>query len=153
MTDFNGFEERDPGHVYALPEYGEQGFVGTHQTLAFIKRSGGQTQYDEEWDGTNSQSVIRALVARTDYLNNEAGPMCVETANAERALQEAYYWYEVRAWRRKQDKVNRKSPEHDDTERNRAWREFPDGVPFTVETVMDLPLGEDGHVIPRQSET
>ena len=57
--------ELDEGHKYALAQ------IGTHeeQVLTFLKRNGGPVQRDEEYPGTLSQEVIRALIARTKYLD------------------------------------------------------------------------------------
>lgn len=49
---------------------------------------------------------------------------------------------------RKQEKVNRHDPAHDDSNSPKPWREnpFPD-VPFNEIGIELLPIGDDGHVI------
>ncbi len=133
---FNNFKVDDPGHVYTLPQYSRDGYddIGTRE-LIFVKRSSAAIKYKHDMLGTNSQSVIRALIDRTQYLYNVLP--CVETVEALRALCEAYYWYEVRAWRRKQQKINRTKKYH----KSNKW------PPFTITDVIYLPLGKDGHVI------
>lgn len=130
----------DPGHIYALA-----GLGGGDQTLTFIKRSGGAIEYDEEWPGLQTQEVLRALIDRTQYL--DAVLPCKETEDAVYHLRMALFMYELRAWRRKQEEVNREAPEHDDTERPRPWREFPFEAPFSEHEIELRPTGPDGHII------
>jgi hypothetical protein len=120
----------DPGHVYELTQLG-----GGTQTITFVKRSGGAIQYEKEWPGLQTQEVLRALIDRTKYLDSVLP--CVETKEAIQNLRLALYFYELRAWRRKQQKVNQKSPVHGEI-----------GTPsFTEEDIELRPIGEDGHVI------
>ena len=46
------------------------------------------------------------------------------------------------------EKVNKMKGVHDDTARPKPWNEtvFND-IPFTVEGIEKLPIGEDGHII------
>lgn len=129
------------GHIYKLDQLGG----GTPQRLVFVKRSGGAITYKEEWPGVQTQEVLRALIDRTKYLDQVLS--CVETKDALYHLRMALYMYEVRAWRRKQEKINRKSPAHDDTGRPHAWREFPDEVPFNEQDIELRLVGPDGHII------
>lgn len=132
----------DPGHVYELKQ------LGTDQTvqLKFVKRSGGAVQYDEEWPGLQVQEVLRALIDRSQYLNDILP--CAETTNAIWHLRMALFEYEARAYRRKQEHVNRLNPAHDDEERPRLWRNniYAD-VPFNEEDIESLPIGSDGHIV------
>lgn len=130
----------DPGHVYELDQLGG----GVH-TLVFVKRSGGAVAYEQEWPGVQTQEVLRALIDRTKYLNGVLE--CAETKDAVWHLRMALYCYELRAWRRKQGKVNRKSPAHDDTGRSRPWREHPDDAPFSEYEIELRPTGPDGHIV------
>ena len=130
----------DPGHVYELDQLG-----GGTQIIRFVKRSGGAITYPEEWPGVQVQEVLRALIDRTKYLYDILP--CHETADALEFLREALYLYEVRAWRRKYEGINRKEPAHDDGERHRAWRGEPEGVPFTSYEIELLPIGPDGHIL------
>lgn len=135
----------DPGHIYELGQLG-----GGTQKLTFVKRSGGAIAYKDEWPGVQTQEVLRALIDRTKYLDGVLG--CAETQDAMHHLRMALYCYELRAWRRKRDKVNRKSPAHDDTERNRPWRANPDGAPFGEYEIELRPVGPDGHIVLEEHE-
>lgn len=130
----------DPGHKYELVQLG-----GGTQLLVFVKRSGGAIQHKEEWPGVQTQEVVRALIDRTKYLDDVLE--CSETKDALWHLRMALYLYEVRAYRRKQEQVNKKEPAHDDSERPRAWREHPHGVPFNEQDIELRPIGLDGHII------
>lgn len=131
----------DSGHVYKLDQLG-----GGTQTIVFAKRSGGAIKYDKEWPGLQTQEVLRVLIDRTKYLYNVLP--CAETANALYHLRCALYEYEVRAFRRKQEKVNRLQHAHDDSERPRPWRERQyNDIPFTEEYIELLPVRPDGHII------
>lgn len=115
--------------------------------------------------------VIDILADRSGYLNDVLE--CVETSDAiawlyrciwalrnpnltdQDRFAEAIYgvrmalWnYEARAYRRKQEEVNRKQPAHDDTARLRAWRKNPaDDVPFNEYDIELRPIGSDGHIV------
>jgi len=130
----------DEGHIYQLKELG-----GGDQTLTFMKRSGGAVSYAQEWPGVQTQEVLRALIDRTKYLDQVLP--CTETKDAAWHLQMALYLYELRAFRRKQENVNRESPEHDDSHRGRPWRNNPHEVPFNEINIELLPTGEDGHIV------
>lgn len=131
----------DPGHIYDLWQLGSD----EPQRLTFIKRSGGAVQYDEEWPGVQVQEVLRALIDRSLYLNDIIP--CAETEDAIWYLRMALFSYEARAHRRKQEGLNRKQPNHDDSERPRCWREFPfQDVPFNEADIEIRPIGIDGHI-------
>jgi hypothetical protein len=131
----------DKGHVYDLNQLG-----GGTQRLTFIKRSGGAVHYETEWAGLQTQEVLRVLIDRTKYLNQILP--CVETEDAIHYLRMALFMYEVRAWRRKQEKVNRKEGEHDDSLHPKNWREVPfSDVPFDEHEIELRPTGEDGHIL------
>ena len=98
----------DSGHEYELSELGSD----NTQILKFIKRSGGTVQYSGEHAGLQTQEVLRALIDRTKYLDSIIP--CRETKEAIKHLQMALYWYEVRAQRRKKEKVDRTTDTHDD---------------------------------------
>lgn len=133
----------DPGHVYSLSTLG-----GDDVIITFVKRSGGAVTYQQEWPGLQSQEVIRALIDRTQYLDNVLE--CYESKDAIYHLRMALYSYELRAWRRKQEAVNKQAPEHDDTHRPKPWREFPHEAPFNEYEIELLPVGLDGHVLPNK---
>lgn len=60
----------------------------------------------------------------------------------------ALWSYEARAYRRKQEKVNREEPAHDDTARMKAWRDHPaSDVPFGPVEIELRPIGPDGHIV------
>lgn len=132
----------DPGHIYDLRQLGSN----DTQRLTFVKRSGGAVKYEKEWAGVQTQEVLRALIDRTKYLN-EVLP-CVESQDAIQYLRMALFMYEVRAWRRKQEEINRKNPPHDDSVRPKPWNQTPfDDVPFDEFEIELRPVGEDGHII------
>jgi len=131
-----------PGHHYLLDQLGTIRRTG----LRFLRRSGKTIKHESEWPGLQTQEVLRALIDRTLYLN-ELIP-CVETQDALYHLRMALYMYEVRAYRRKMDKVNRQDGDHDDSERPHPWRErdFED-VPFNEQDIEVRPVGPDGHIV------
>lgn len=136
----------DPGHVYLLRQLGEG-----HQEIRFVKRSGGAIKYSEEWDGLQAQEVLRALIDRTEYLN-EVIP-CTESQDAVYHMRMALFMYETRAYRRKRDKKNRRRGAHDDTARPKGWRPKPFAdVPFGEEDIEKRPIGEDGHILIEEEE-
>jgi len=60
----------------------------------------------------------------------------------------ALWNYEARAHRRKQEKVNREEPAHDDSQRLKAWRDHPaSDVPFGPYEIERRPIGPDGHIV------
>lgn len=66
----NQLETIDKGHTYLLPSYDG----GAPQHLTFMKREG--TNFPGNvghYPGTNLQSVLRACLARTQYLNGQIG--------------------------------------------------------------------------------
>jgi hypothetical protein len=131
----------DPGHLYEVPNLEAEGT----QQIRFIKRNSDMVQRDEEYAGTNTQEVIRVLIDRTKYLNTVG--YCEETANAVSWLQMALYEYEARAWRRKQQKLNKRAKPQAETDGLNAYRDAYRDVPFTSVGIEDLPTGPDGHVI------
>lgn len=128
----------DPGHVYRMPELGVLGRdpedSSRYQEMRFLKRSGGAIQYEEEWGGVQTQTVIRVLIDRTRYLNNVLP--CRESENAIRHLQNALWEYEARAFRRKIQSLNREQPAHDE--------DIP--IPFSPMACENHILGRDGHL-------
>lgn len=131
----------DKGHVYELNQLG-----GGAQALTFVKRSGGAVCYEKEWPGVQTQEVLRALIERTKYLDTILP--CIETKDAMQYLRMALFMYEVRAWRRKQEKLNREEGSHDDSVRPRGWRENSfDDVPFNEYEIERRPVGKDGHIL------
>lgn len=122
--------------------------LGTEQQqpILFVKRSGGAVEYDREWPGVQTQEVLRVLIDRTKYLNGIIP--CVESEEAIYHLRMALFQYEARAYRRKQEEKNRKSPEHDDTAHPRPHRIHPyEDVPFSEFEIELRPIGEDGHIV------
>lgn len=125
----------EPGHVYELPNLEHPG----SQRLTFVKRSSAAIDYgDEEHPGTNTQEVLRALIERTLYLNDVLP--AAETLDAVYYLRMALFCYEARAWRRKQQKVNKGSEVNEYVERY-------DDVPFNEQDIEQRPVGADGHII------
>jgi hypothetical protein len=124
----------DPGHIYDLSQQ------GTHekQRLTFLKRSTGCVTHPNEHPGVLTQEVIRCLIDRSVYLNDLLP--CEETQRAIEALQEALYWYEARAYRRKEDGVNKLEHHH-------GIRVSRADIPFSALNIEKLPTGDDGHII------
>ena len=146
----------EDGHEYSFPNVG----TGLQaQALRFIKRSGGSVQYGttehpEDHPGTNVQSMIRVLIDRTKYL--DALVPCVENGDVLHHLRMVLLSYEGRAWRRKNDKVNRGSDEH------HSFRERDKDLPFdemgfkgdpSYKGIEELPCGKDGHIIVPDEES
>lgn len=73
---------------------------GAGQILTFVKRMGprypGNTT---KHHGTTTQEVLRALIERTDYVNNQEP--CAETEAVAGLLRSALYLLEVRAARKR----------------------------------------------------
>ena len=131
----------DPGHIYELRQLGD----ANTQTIRFIKRCGGAVQYSQEWSGLQTQEVLRALIDRTEYLNDILP--CKETIEAKRCLQMALYWYEVRALRRKRSETNRTTLDHDDMETPHVEFQYAKDIPFDEVDIELRSIGEDGHII------
>lgn len=123
----------DAGHIYHLDNLGTPG----HQVLTFCKRSSSHVKHDVEYQGTNTQEVIKALLDRSVYLDGLIP--CNETKDAVWHLQQALHAYEARALRRKREKVNGRG-EHSE------YRERYKDIPFSHEEVEDAVVGDDGHV-------
>lgn len=123
-------------------------------------------------DTHQTEDVIRVLDDRSKYLFRIIE--CVEThdacfwlqaaisslqryrtyghpglvAKAAYKIRQALWNYEARAYRRKQEKVNREQPQHDDSERLRPWRDhLTADVPFGPHAIELRPIGEDGHIV------
>ncbi|RDJ35415.1 MAG: hypothetical protein DWQ19_11405 [Crenarchaeota archaeon] len=85
----------DAGHVYEIDCIdGEEA-----QKLSFVKREGPGYPFNKgSHPGTNVREVIRCLIDRTKYLNNQKP--CAETESALECLKTALFLYEARAARR-----------------------------------------------------
>lgn len=60
----------DPGHAYRLNILDSHNDLGITQTLVFVKRQGvGYPGNIDHYPGTTSQEVLRALIARAEYVN------------------------------------------------------------------------------------
>jgi len=130
-----------PGHLYRVPYLEHSGYL----LVRFIRRSSDMVSHPLEWSGINTQELIRVLIDRTEYLN-ALGP-CEESENAIYWLTMALYEYEARAWRRKQQKLNKRADAQADVDRVNSTREFYRDVPFTPQEILDMRVGPDGHVI------
>ena len=130
----------EPGHVYELPNLEHPG----NQILTFIKRSSKAIDYgDTEHPGTNTQSVCRALIERTFYLDSIIP--APENMNVIYFLRMVIYEYEARAYLRKQQKLNKESGAHTEQDTNTHRDGY--NVPFSEYEIEKLPLGEDGHIL------
>lgn len=68
--------------------------------------------------------------------------------NAMQNIRMALWCYEAKAYRRKQEHVNREQPTHDDTARPRSWRYHQcEDVPFNEDDIEQRPIGNDGHIV------
>lgn len=84
--------ELDPGHVYDLVVYDGAG----SQRLTFMKREwSGYPGNVGSYPGTNCQEVIRALIARTKYLDQQIP--CPENKAIIESLRSAIIAFEQRA--------------------------------------------------------
>jgi hypothetical protein len=129
--------EKVAGHIYSI--YGPP--KAKDRQLVFIRRSGGAVTYESEWPGLQSQEVIRMLIGRMRhigrYLGRHSVKMIVWT------LRMSLSSYELRAERRKNERVNRQSDNHDDCVRYKPWRHDY----FLSSTIENMKIGDDGHII------
>lgn len=85
----------DPGHVYELDTLDGD---GSSIVLRFVKRVGEHYPGNgSAYSGTTSQEVLRALIERTEYVNNQIP--CFETEAAAGLLKAALALFESRAAR------------------------------------------------------
>lgn len=98
----------EDGHQYALRHLESDG----EETLTFCKRSGGPVEYDDDHPGTTTQEVLRALIQRTRFVDDIL--QSDENLHVLLHLRKALFHLEARAWRRKQQKINRKDIVEDD---------------------------------------
>jgi hypothetical protein len=133
----------EPGHVYDLPHLDSAGA----ERLTFIRRSSAAIQHPSEHTGTNTQSVLRALIDRTLFLDGVISS--VENDDAVHYLRMALLCYEGRAYRRKVERLNRQEGRH------AGFRERDRDLPFTDlgyvggpnVGIENLPVGPDGHIL------
>lgn len=127
----------DPGHAYDLQHLEGDGA----ERLVFEKRnSGALDRGTDQYHGTYSQEVIRVLIDRTKYLDS----VLPDESNVEiiKHLRAALYWYEFRAYRRHDLKIN-------GTAQPTPGRgKLPMYVPFRIdEEIEKLPIRqEDKHI-------
>lgn len=90
----------DPGHEYTLDS-----LDGEHENrLVFVKREGQKYPGNiGSHPGTTMQEVLRALIDRAEYVNNQIP--CSETETAIHHMQYALYAFETRAARRHKRKI------------------------------------------------
>jgi hypothetical protein len=95
----------DPGHIYSPDRYaaqeGKPQDSSPIQFIAFMKRIGPGYPGNEgnPIDGSNCQEVIRVLIDRVKYLNNQID--CLENALTLADLRAILFRFEVRAARRR----------------------------------------------------
>jgi hypothetical protein len=86
----------DPGHTFLLDVLDSK--HSDNEELIFVKRRGpSYPGNDNSYAGTTSQEVIRALIARAIYVNNQIP--CAETSQAIELLRAAILLFEQRAKR------------------------------------------------------
>lgn len=89
----------DPGHVYHLTWLDEPDDDMRGGLLTFVKREGeGYPGNVGHHAGTTSQEVLRALIERSEYVNNQIP--CAETEAAGELMKAALLLLELRAARR-----------------------------------------------------
>lgn len=146
-------KELERGHSYALywlDIIGNPTHPG-YEKVTFRKRSSDVVFYgNTEHNGTNTQEVIRALIARCEFLNNILP--CAETVDAIDCLRTALFLFEVRAYRRKMQKQNKGKELHLEEDRLDAHRECYRDVPFTRQNIEHRPVGADGHILLTEEE-
>lgn len=91
-------KELDPGHLYALTQLDDN--EDAQQLLRFVKRIGPMYpgNVGPPYAGTNMQEVLRALIARCRWVNNQIP--APETERAIELLQHVLWLFEHRAARR-----------------------------------------------------
>lgn len=88
----------DPGHYFSLRVL-DAGSGASEQTLTFVKRAGpGYPGNVGTYPGTTSQEVLRALIDRAEYVNNQE--RCAETEAAMHLMRSALLLLEIRAARK-----------------------------------------------------
>lgn len=96
-------KELDPGHHYALAvlDFG----VNATTSIRFVKRTGpGYPGNADTYPGTNIQEVLRALIARVQYLNRQEA--CDENEAVIEHLRQSLASLELRAARRHGRRLN-----------------------------------------------
>jgi hypothetical protein len=89
----------DSGHQYLLRELDHADGPALYQRLFFVKREGeGYPGNVGHHPGTTSQEVLRALIERGEYVNNQVP--CAETHAATELMKAALVLLELRAARR-----------------------------------------------------
>lgn len=87
----------DPGHFYSLKSF-DSLTSDPAEYLIFVKREGENYPGNEgAHRGTTSQEVLRALIERSEYVNNQKP--CAETEAAIGLLKAALLLFELRAAR------------------------------------------------------
>ncbi len=92
-----------PGHVYDLMTLDGD---GTPQRLTFVMRNEPQEKYpgnDDAFPGVTSQEVLRALIDRLNYVQNQIP--CDETGEAVMWLERVLWLFERRAKRRRGEEL------------------------------------------------
>jgi hypothetical protein len=92
----------DPGHAFFLDSYSgypDETSIEGEQSLIFMHRVGNRYPGNDgnPYDGTNCQEVIRALISRALYLNNQIP--CLETTEVITHLRQCLFLFEYRAAR------------------------------------------------------
>lgn len=131
----------EPGHIYFIPH--QQGKPGG-QVVTFFRTVGAP---EELHPGSNSQEFLRVLIDRLKH--KDAQVNCIENGDLLYSLRMALVNYEGRAWRRKQDELNKSSLEH------HSFREYDKDLPFDDlglfegprDGIENVPTGDDGHLI------
>jgi hypothetical protein len=130
----------EPGHIYFIPYNGKPG----GQIVTFIRTDGTP---EENHPGSISQEFLRVLIDRLKHKDGNVN--CIENADLLMSLRNALVDYEARAWRRKQDKLNKSSLEH------HSFHERGKDLPFDDlglfegprDGIENVPTGDDGHLI------
>lgn len=95
-----------------------------------------------------TMDAVQWLMDAKDYLASDENDDFTNYSHAIYSMRMALWCYEARAYRRKQEDVNRKNPSHDDKSRPRPWRALQcDDVPFNEVAIERRPIGNDGHIL------
>jgi hypothetical protein len=131
----------EPGHIYFIP-YNDGAAGG--QIVTFIRTDGSP---EENHPGSISQEFLRVLIDRLKHKDDHV--RSIENGDMLYFARMFLMGYEARAWRRKQQKLNKHHVEHD--EGRERYKDVPfdhlglyDGPRDGIENV---PTGEDGHLI------
>ena len=131
----------DPGHHYVMDLIDQHGTAMPHGPRSYIQFNKSQRIHENGRHGVTCQEVLRVLIDRVKYLQEQLP--CEENKYIIANLRSAIYYFELRADRRKQQKVNRTTKEHE----SYSWGGGKERRYFDIENIELAPVGEDGHLL------